>query len=187
MIRTIAAILLGTLLLLAPKDAIKLVVITIGVLFIIPGLISLISYFSTEKDNRPAIQFLLAGIGCLLFGIVLVAIPQFFVNLLMYVMGAILLLAGLAQIIKLFKTRNRVSVSGAFYIMPVLIIAAGTIVLFNPEKIATAITIIIGISCLIYGLMELVYRFKFRRKNDKIAEIINTENCCTDKSECVTS
>lgn len=167
MIRTIVALLLGTLLILAPKNAVEFVVRTIGILFIIPGIISLIGYFSAEKIKRPAIQFLLAGIGCILFGIILVAIPHLFVNFLMYVTGAIILIAGITQLINLIRAQKWAKVSALFYILPVLIIAAGVIVLLNPQSIANAITIIIGISCLVYGIMELVYWFKFRRKNDK--------------------
>jgi uncharacterized membrane protein HdeD (DUF308 family) len=168
-IRAISAIVLGTLLMLCPQNAIFFVVITIGVLFMVPGLLSLISYFTTNKAKRPDMPVLLAGIGSLLFGVVLVAVPNFFVSVLMYILGVILILGAIEQIVVLIRARKRATVPVAFYLIPLLILAAGVLVFFNPFKTAETIFILIGITCLIYGIMEFVYWLKFKRKYDKVS------------------
>jgi len=169
-IRAIFAILLGALLMWVPNSAIFYVVVTIGIFFIVPGLILLISYFTAERAKRPEIPFLFAGIGSLLFGVVLVSVPNFFISVLMYLFGALLLLGGIEQIITLIRARKKVTVPVFFYIVPLLIMIAGVLVLFNPFKMAETLFIFIGVTCLIYGIMEFVHWLKFKRKYNKEIE-----------------
>jgi uncharacterized membrane protein HdeD (DUF308 family) len=135
-----------------------------GILFIIPGLISLITYFTVNRAKHPEVQYLLAGIGSLLFGIVLVSVPSFFVSVLMYILGIILILGGVEQVVTLVRAKKRTTVPIAFFIIPVLIVIAGVVVLFNPFKVAETLFIIIGIACLIYSVTEFVHWLRFIRK-----------------------
>jgi uncharacterized membrane protein HdeD (DUF308 family) len=164
MIRTIAAILLGMMLILWSKYAILYLVVAIGILFIIPGLITLITYFVYDHAKRPGIPSLLAGIGSLLFGVVLVVVPQFFISVLMYLLGIILLLGSIEQIVTLTRAKKRVPVPVGFYIVPSLVLIAGILVLFNPFKTAETLFILIGVTCLVYGIMEFIHWLKFRRE-----------------------
>ncbi|MDR0232494.1 MAG: DUF308 domain-containing protein [Dysgonamonadaceae bacterium] len=160
-LRAISAIVLGALLILCPQSAILYVVITIGILFIIPGLLLLVSYFTSNKAKRPNMPLLLAGIGSLLFGAILVAAPHFFVNILMLLLGIILLLGGIEQIVVLIRARKKKTVSIVLYIVPLLILVAGVLVLLNPFKTAETLFILIGITCLVYGIMEFIFKKKY--------------------------
>lgn len=51
LIRTICALVIGLVLVLWPDAAINYIVITIGILFLIPGFIVLIGYFGTKPDR----------------------------------------------------------------------------------------------------------------------------------------
>lgn len=51
LIRTICALVIGLVLVLWPDAAINYIVITIGVLFLIPGFIVLIGYFGTKPER----------------------------------------------------------------------------------------------------------------------------------------
>ena len=163
-LRAISAIILGTILLSCPKNAILYVVIATGILFVVPGLISLISYFAFKREESPEILFLLAGIGSILFGVSLISVPHFFVSVMMYLFGILLLLGGIEQIVTLVRTSKRMTVPMAFYAVPLLIVTAGFIILFNPFKTAETLFILIGITCLTYGIIEFVHWLKFKRK-----------------------
>ncbi|MDA6987171.1 DUF308 domain-containing protein, partial [Escherichia coli] len=79
----------------------------IGICFIIPGLFSLLNYFTREKvEGEPSPMFPIDGAGSILFGAWLVIMPQFFVSILMYVLGALLVLAGAQQLISLVSARK---------------------------------------------------------------------------------
>ena len=163
-LRSIFALVLGVLLVMWPDVAINYLVITIGVLFLIPGLISLIGYFSGENREEVKRMFPVAGLGSILFGLWLMIMPSFFVNILMYVLGFILILGGIQQISSLVSARKWTSVPLGFYVVPVLILIAGIIVVVNPFTVASAAFILLGISCIVYALSELFNGIKFRHK-----------------------
>jgi uncharacterized membrane protein HdeD (DUF308 family) len=160
--RAISAILLGVLLIWIPKNVILYIVIAVGIFFIVPGAISLISYFTAGKEKRKDMPFLFTAIGSLLFGVLLVSIPGFFVTVLMFLLGIIILFGAIEQIVTLIRVRKTVNVPVVFYIIPLLILTAGIVVLLNPFKTAETLFILIGITCLVYGVMEFINWLKFK-------------------------
>ena len=159
-IRSIVALVLGVLLVVWPDAAINYLVITVGVLFFVPGVLSLVGYFGHKgKDvSRPAF-FPVAGVGSLLLGLWLMVMPAFFVNILMYVLGFVLLLGGIQQIVFLVSARKYAAVAAGFYVVPVLLLAAGFVVLLNPFDVASAAFVVLGISCIVYAGSELFNGF----------------------------
>jgi uncharacterized membrane protein HdeD (DUF308 family) len=83
LLRAISAVLIGCALICWPEAAIVYLVITIGVLFLVPGAFALFSYFTRKREVE--MLFPIAGLGSLLFGIWLIVMPSFFVSILMYV------------------------------------------------------------------------------------------------------
>ena len=115
-------------------------------------------------------SFPIAGLGSLLFGLWLMIMPAFFVGILMYVLGAVLVLAGISQIVNLSAARSWTVVPGGFFV--VLVLIAGVVVLFNPFTAATVPFIILGVSSIVYGLSDLVNIIRFRQKKDIQTPII---------------
>lgn len=169
-IRCICALVIGVLLVAWPEAAIIYLVITIGVLFLVPGLISVFGYLTAGKQSSRS--FPVAGLGSLLFGLWLMIMPAFFVGILMYVLGAILVLAGISQIVNLSAARSWTVVPGGFFVIPVLVLIAGIVVLFNPFTAATVPFIILGVSSIIYGLSDLISITRFREKKEKDTPMI---------------
>lgn len=169
-IRCICALVIGVLLVTWPEAAIIYLVITIGVLFLVPGLISVFGYLTAGKQSSRS--FPVAGLGSLLFGLWLMIMPAFFVGILMYVLGAILVLAGISQIVNLSAARSWTVVPGGFFVIPVLVLIAGIVVLFNPFTAATVPFIILGVSSIVYGLSDLISITRFREKKEKDMHVI---------------
>lgn len=142
-IRCICALVIGVLLVAWPEAAILYLVITIGVLFLVPGLFSVFGYLIRGKQDGSS--FPIAGLGSLLFGLWLMIMPAFFVGILMYVLGAVLVLAGISQIVNLSAARSWTVVPGGFFVIPVLVLIAGIIV---------------------YGLSDLINIIRFRQKKE---------------------
>ena len=164
LLRSIFAFMFGAILILWSSDALRFLVISIGILFIILGFIPLVLYFFSDRKTYPDISFPHVGLCCLIFGLMLVIAPTLFVNVLMYLLGIILVLGGIEQIFSLFVARKWAKVSVAFYLMPVLILIAGILILCNPFQTAENIFILAGITSLIYGIAVLINWIKFRRQ-----------------------
>ncbi|MDE5676496.1 HdeD family acid-resistance protein [Phocaeicola sp.] len=169
-IRCICALTIGVLLVVWPEAAILYLVITIGVLFLVPGLISVFGYLVHGRQRRD--MFPIIGLGSLLFGLWLMIMPEFFVESLMYVLGAVLVLAGINQIVNLSAARNWTIVPFIFFVIPVLVLIAGLVVLFNPFEAATVPFIILGVSGIVYAIADLVNIIRFRtKKGSNVIEI----------------
>lgn len=166
-LRSILAVVLGLVLILWPEAVIHYLVMLIGVFFIIPGIISFINYFTYDESlhNGKKRIFPIDGIGSLLFGGWLVIMPGFFVNILMYLLGAILVIAGIQQIMTLARARNWCTVPVSFYILPTLILLTGAMIIYNPSSIAANTFVIFGIAIMIYGVNELINWYKFRKRD----------------------
>ena len=165
LLRAISSILIGLLLVVWPETAIVYLVIAIGVLFFIPGLFSVITYVT--KGQKIGMPFPIVSIGSLLFGLWLMVSPAFFVGILMYVLGVILVFAGISQIINLVNIRNWAQVGIGYFVVPILILLAGMIVLLNPFAVASIPFIILGISCMVYGISDIFNRTVFRQKKEE--------------------
>ena len=165
LVRAISSILIGLLLVVWPETAIVYLVIAIGVLFFIPGLISVGTYVA--RGQKVGIPFPIVSIGSLLFGLWLMVSPAFFVGILMYVLGIILVFAGISQIINLMNVRTWAQVATGYFVVPVLILIAGMVVLLNPFATASIPFIILGISCMVYGITDMLNRFRFRKKEEQ--------------------
>ena len=159
LMRIICALIIGLLLVLFPAQAGEYLVITIGVVFLVPSLIGLIGYLVQKPENR--LRFPIEAVGSLLFGLWLVIMPDFFADLLTFVLGFILMMGGVQQIASLMAARSWMKVPGGFYVVPLLILIAGVVTLFNPTGVRSTAFIIIGVTCLVYALSELVNWIKF--------------------------
>ncbi len=173
MLRGITALLIGILLVFWSQSAVTYLIMAIGCLFLIPGLLSLLTYFrkTSPEGNRRFGWSQMLGVGSILFGLCLIVSPVFFEKSLMYALGIILSYAGLSEIIQLTVARQWVRVPGGFYVTPVLVMLVGIFILFNPIESANLPFIILGIGCMVYGLSDMVNVIKFRRRNSNVEEV----------------
>lgn len=180
--RAICAIIIGILLIKYPDKTITGITICIGILFILPGVFSVATYLSARKNARPE-QLLdangkiisggnpslpIAGLGSIILGLFLTLMPSTFVSLLMYLLGAIIILGAINQFIMLVNMKKISDISWAFYLAPSIILLTGLFVLIYPIESASLPLIIIGCCCIVYGVSECVnaYKdYKLRKEN----------------------
>ncbi|MBQ8225735.1 MAG: DUF308 domain-containing protein [Bacteroides sp.] len=165
MLRAVCALVIGLVLVLFPDQASNYFVITIGIVFLIPSLISLIGYMAQKKEVRR--RFPIEGVGSLLFGLWLVIMPDFFANLLTLVLGFVLLMGGVHQLASLMAARRWMVVPTGYYVVPSLILLAGIVALVNPGGVQRTAFIIIGVSSMVYAVSDLLNWFTFTRRRPK--------------------
>ena len=176
-IRGIFSVLLGALLVLYPGAVSIYFVMLIGALFFVPGLLALIAYLRARSQGQ---YFPFMGLGSLLFGLWLLIMPGFFVYILMYILGAVLVLGGLNTLVGLMQARRHTRVAWGFYVVPVLVLASGIVVLVNPFQVAELPFIVLGAASIVYGLSYMVVAYRFRRTG---VEIIDEPSSPADAEE----
>ena len=82
----------------------------------------------------------------------------------MYVLGVLLVLAGLVQLSHLVSVREFVPVPWGMYVFPVLVFGAGLVVLFNPFEVATVPFVLLGGAAILYSVIDLLRLLRYRRK-----------------------
>lgn len=200
-IRALATILIGALLIVFPLEADRWLVMGIGALFLVPGLVSVITWMSRKKDMKtqtPAAEassetpaakkttsraiFPIIGIGSILFGAILLLYPDEFRKILLYLLGAFLVLAGIAQIWHLNKMSRQYHLGATPFVTGTLISLAGVAIILikwfgnkdmqplpdgSMPTIALLPSYIFGVAGIIYGLAEIIYSIQFRHYEDK--------------------
>ncbi len=158
--RILLAVVVGMILIAWPDAAATYIVIAVGVMFFIPGVVGLITYFRRRKKMQE-VSFLLPveGAGSALFGLLLMLIPGFFAKALLFLLGFVLMLGGIQQIVSLVVARRWTPVPWGYYIVPLLLISAGIFILSTPS----GLIVIIGAGWLLYALNELLYWLRFMR------------------------
>ncbi|MBQ4082818.1 MAG: DUF308 domain-containing protein [Bacteroidaceae bacterium] len=164
-VRCISVLLTGILFLILGDSALSLLITIVGILFMVPGIVSLVTYF-LHRSLHPIFPF--AAAGSFLLGLWLTVSPTFFVSIFMYVLGGVLVALGVYQLAILFTSSRLLPVAWPLYLFPTLVLLLGLFVFFNPFEAASLPFIIIGIGCIISAFNDLVaiYRSSKSRKGE---------------------
>mgnify|MGYP002620332671 CR=1 FL=1 len=194
--RAMCAIVMGLLLIRFPDNTMVGITIAIGVLFLIAGVGSIVSYVVARRSatdvavfdaqgrqiagQKP--MFPIVGIGSVLLGLILALMPKVFISWLMYILGAVVVMAACAQLVSFFSARRIPTVAWAFALCPVVLLLAGLFVVLYPLQTAEMPLLILGWCLLLYGVTEYVNETKYylnRRRARKEAEQAAVEEVAT--------
>lgn len=129
-------------------DILSWIVISAGLMLVIPGLYSLISAMVRKKEDgkinySASSASIVASVGALALGIWMIVNPAFFVGLLAYIFAAILILYGIYHIIVIGFRAKPIIMPGWFYIIPVLMIIAGVVLLCTSVRTLNSVVVLI--------------------------------------------
>jgi uncharacterized membrane protein HdeD (DUF308 family) len=180
--RAVCSIVIGAMLIKYPGSTVMWITIAIGILFLLSGVIALITYIYacrtaseyTITDTSGNIisggqpTFPIVGLGSIILGALLSFKPDVFITGLMYILGSLLILGALGQFLSLISARRYGSVPFFFWICPSLIFISGLYVMFQPMETAGIPMLILGWCCLLYGVAEILNAVKIYQLRKKI-------------------
>lgn len=164
-LRAVTSILIGLLLALNPEKMTNVIVVIIGILFVLTGCFSLVNYLAIRKNEEIQYKpvFPIVGIGSLLFGVFLATFPDLFIKYLMYVLGGILILAGINQLYSYFRFQKLMHQPWYMFLFPVVVSGIGIFIVFNPIETAAMPFIIVGYTSIFYGITELIHGVRIKK------------------------
>ncbi len=205
--RALCAIVIGALLIKYPQEGVTWLTMAIGGLFLLSGIIALIAYWQAKRhaneytitDQEGRIisgsqpTFPIVGAGSVILGLILTLSPNAFINGLMYMLAAVLILGGITQLMSLIAARRLGSIPFGYWVAPSLILLTGLFVVFKPMETAEMPLLILGWCSILYGVIELINTLKIYRirkaadrlrnqQNDYAAEEISSEINTTNPS-----
>lgn len=166
-LRGLLTLVLGCALLFWPGFTAGLIVKLIAAFLLATGLITLVFAFNAASKTHTTIP-VMVGVNVAvytIFGLLVFLFPNFFLSLIAFLFGAILLVAGVTQIINLYMGSKYVAVSGGMYIIPAIITLCGVALFFTPRASTELLTMIFGAAMALYGAEELYGAWKLSKTN----------------------
>jgi uncharacterized membrane protein HdeD (DUF308 family) len=175
--RAVCALVIGALLIKFPDNTVTGITIAIGVLFLLSGVLSCLSYIQARRHTseykiydaegrlvageQP--MFPIVGIGSIILGLILALMAKSFVTALMYIIGILLVLGAINQFMSLLTGRRYGNIGLWMWVMPSLILLTGLYVMLKPMAPLQVAMTILGWCMVVYGVVELVNALKFYR------------------------
>lgn len=150
-VSSIIMLVLGILLLVKPDFVINIVSTVIGIVILIPGIVSLADYFKTKYNAN-----LVIGVIACILGIVFIFNSKFVSSILPFVLGIYFIVNGISKLqYSLELRKNKVVNYMPSVITSILMLVCGVLLMLNPFGGALAITQVLGISMIIYTILDI--------------------------------
>ena len=207
-VRAIIVLVTGFLLVKYREDTMTWMTITVGVLFLISGLVAcMVYYFEKEKvakkTAKAALQegqqeeedlkspsFPIAGMGSIVLGIILAVMPNTFTTWMVYILSALLILGAVNQFMNLARSRQYARVPVYMWVFPTISMVVAILLISRPiETDALFFTLkVIGWAFMYYGVLEFVLIIRMylvRKAYDKAeaAKVVTGDKMVTDGIE----
>lgn len=207
-VRAIIVLVTGFLLVKYREDTMTWMTITVGVLFLISGLVAcMVYYFEKEKvakkTAKAALQedqqeeedlkspsFPIAGVGSIVLGIILAVMPNTFTTWMVYILSALLILGAVNQFMNLARSRQYARVPVYMWICPTISMVVAILLISRPiETDALFFTLkVIGWAFMYYAVLEFVLIIRMylvRKAYDKAeaAKVVTGDKMVTDGIE----
>lgn len=207
-VRAIIVLVTGFLLVKYREDTMTWMTITVGVLFLISGLVAcMVYYFEKEKvakkSAKAALQegqqeeedlkspsFPIAGVGSIVLGIIFAVMPNTFTTWMVYILSALLILGAVNQFMNLARSRQYARVPVYMWVFPTISMVVAILLISRPiETDALFFTLkVIGWAFMYYGVLEFVLIIRMylvRKAYDKAeaAKVVTGDKMVTDGIE----
>lgn len=207
-VRAIIVLVTGFLLVKYREDTMTWMTITVGVLFLISGLVACMVYYFekekvTKKTAKAALQegqqeeedlkspsFPIAGVGSIVLGIILAVMPNTFTTWMVYILSALLILGAVNQFMNLARSRQYARVPVYMWVFPTISMVVAILLISRPiETDALFFTLkVIGWAFMYYGVLEFVLIIRMylvRKAYDKAeaAKVVTGDKMVTDGIE----
>ena len=205
-IRAIIVLVTGFLLVRYREETMTWMTITVGILFLLSGLVSCIAYYfekekvakktakaeqqegEQEEENLKSPSFPIAGVGSMALGSILSVMPNTFITWVVYILAAFLILGAVNQFMNLARSRQYARVPVYMWLFPTVILAIAILLISKPIETAQLPLLVLGWAFMYYGVLEfiLIIRMYLVRKSYEKAEeakVVTGDKLVTDNIE----
>lgn len=171
-VRSLCLVIVGVLMILLREAFMPFIIQFVGAAFIVSGIISLFNVYLLYKRGLArafdAVTLSFTGVASAVFGTWLLLSPEFFLSLLMTLLGVLLIVIGFYQLIGLLAARKSTKIWGIMYVIPVLLLLAGIFVIVNPFAVAGLPFLVVGFAAMLAGISDLSSAILFKKKTKSL-------------------
>lgn len=162
-IRSIAIMLIGLLLIFMSDSGLELLIRVVGAAFFLPAMVSVINIYISRAQSGivPKVVISVIDVGSMAFGVWLMAAPSHFQGVFVKLLAIVLLIFAIYQVVMIVSAQRYSMVPMQMYIAPLVLIVVAIIMLTVSFRIST-MSIIFGACAFISGLSDMLIAFKFK-------------------------
>ena len=174
-IYSVIFIVMGLLLFLNPNGFVEMISYLIGALFLVYGITNIIKY-AKAKELTISKFLLVLGVILSICGIFLIINPTFIGKIVPTIIGVCLIINSLEKLLYLRYTEEKNSEGYIISLVSgIVALLAGIFLLFNPLSGTLIVTQIIGVIIIVYAVMDLIEKLRFKN-------VIKKNNLKIDKN-----
>lgn len=160
LITMIAGLITGIILIAKPEQSVQFICIIFGAVLILLGIGSVISYFTKLKLTFLAV----IGVILVIIGVMVCIRYDRLVSAVIFLFGLFVTISGIVDFVSALDARKNNLKSWIFSIvMSVGVTILGIIVLVNPFDSAILLTRLLGLSLIIYAMLDLITLIQVRK------------------------
>lgn len=164
--RAIAAIVIGLVMVTVQVNALNVFLQYLGALIALRGIIGFI-VLCFQKDDSDFMGSAVNSVLNAVLGGVMFLYPEWFVNILMYMVAVLMIALGFVQLLAMMSASRVINVGFFSFVLPLLIILLGILLIVRPSFLGEMIGIVAGVSLMVYGVSELLSLRKMKKAIDE--------------------
>lgn len=153
---SILYIILGVVIIIWPEISARIICNVLGILTLAFGAVKVISYFSKDTSNMTFGFDLAQGILYIILGIFVLSSPNVVISILPFILGLVIVIDSIIRMqLAVDLKRAQYTKWSTSLILAIITGIFGAILLFNPFAGGMALTIYMGISLVVDGVVNL--------------------------------
>ncbi len=172
-ISSIAAFIIGLIMVIAPGISLQTIGIIIGIYIIIHGIVLITLDFMAHNIYIP-FYGIISGILSIVVGLILITMPNILSTVFVIALGIWIILSSVNIISIAITVRGAVSNWYLWLLLGIIDLICGIIILFNPFASAISVAVLAGIIIMIHSVITIVDMVMIRKDAKEIAKAIET-------------
>lgn len=173
-VRGAAAILFGIAAFLWPGLTLAVLVLLFGAYALVDGIFAVIAGFTARGENERWWMMILVGIAGIIVGILTFFWPGMTAFVLLIFIAAWAIITGIFQVVAAIRLRREIEGEWLLALSGVASVIFGVLLWLFPAGGALAVTWMIGIYAVIFGILLLIVAFRLRGLKNRISQHLGT-------------
>jgi len=161
-LKGIFAIIFGIFATFVPGVTLITLMIYFGIFIILAGIFLIVGSISHMKNNKKWGMWMFEGILDVIIGLVVVFYPKLSLDIFIVILAIWAISIGFTQLFSALSLKHEKSAKWLMLINALLVIVFAIVLFINPFETAMAMTYIVGIFALLFGVFITVYSFKLK-------------------------
>ena len=157
----IVMIIAGIIMIISPGDTLTTAAKILGIALIVYGIIAAAAFFLQKDKEQRSVVKLIYGIVAAVVGIIVLASPQFLIDIFPIVVGVIIAVSGAANLVRTLRVKkNGGSGWQILLVLSLVTIALGILIFANPFGSMSTLIRVIGVILVYNGVVGLIAGIK---------------------------